>query len=140
MGEQAADRVPVLCAGQGRHRRTKEKRRCCAIGNCYRQAPAARTIKDIRDCLRSALNHAIREGLIHRNVVALVSLPAIRKPKRQRWSSDEARTFLESAKNDNDRLYAAYVLILLMGMREGEVLGLPDEAINFETEELGISW
>jgi integrase len=86
------------------------------------------------------LNHAIREELIHRNVVALVSLPSLRRPKRQRWSSEEARTFLESAKNDNDRLYAAYGLVLIMGLREGEVLGLPDEAINFETEELDISW
>jgi integrase len=129
------------CCAQGKDaRRTKDKRRCCAIGKCCKQAPAGRTIKDIRDCLRGALNHAIREELIHRNVVALVSLPTIRKPKRQRWSSDEARTFLESAKNDNDPLYAAYVLIVVMGLREGEVLGLPVESIDFGIEELDISW
>jgi integrase len=37
-------------------------------------------------------------------------------------------------------LYAAYILIVIMGMREGEVLGLPDEAVNFEASELDISW
>ncbi|MGC7102472.1 site-specific integrase [Amycolatopsis lurida] len=137
------NKLPTVCqcCAQGKDaRRSKGKQRCCALGRCCKQAPSARTIKDIRDCLRSALNHAHREELISRNVVALVTLPTPRKPKRQRWSSDEARKFLESAKGDNDPLYAAYVLILLMGMREGEVLGLPDEAIDFDTAELDISW
>ncbi|WP_240686965.1 site-specific integrase [Amycolatopsis suaedae] len=129
------------CCAQGKDaRRTKVKQRCCALGRCCEQTPSARTVKDIRDCLRSALNHAIREELISRNVVALVSLPTLRKPRRQRWSSDEARRFLESAKTEDDPLYAAYVLIVVMGMREGEVLGLPDDAINFEASELDISW
>ena len=40
------------------------------------------------------------------------------------WTSDEARRFLESARADRDPLYAAYVLILVLGLRKGEVLGL----------------
>jgi hypothetical protein len=39
--------------------------------------------------------------------------------------AEEARQFLESAKRDQDPLYAAYVLILVMGLRKGEVIGLP---------------
>lgn len=138
-----ANKLPTVCqcCAQGKDaKRPRNKQRCCAKGRCCGQAPSARTIRDIRDCLRSALNYAIREELITRNVVGLVTLPAVRKPKRQRWSNDEARKFLESAKKDNDPLYAAYVLIVIMGMREGEVLGLPEEAINFETSELDIAW
>lgn len=141
--QQWANKLPTVCqcCAQGKDaKRPRNKQRCCAKGRCCGQAPSGRTIRDIRDCLRSALNYAIREELITRNVVGLVTLPAVRKPKRQRWSNDEARKFLESAKNDNDPLYAAYVLIVVMGMREGEVLGLPDEAINFETSELDIAW
>ncbi|MFE6610195.1 tyrosine recombinase XerC [Amycolatopsis sp. NPDC057786] len=137
------NKLPAVCqcCAQGKDaRRSRAKQRCCALGRCCEQAPSGRTIKDIRDCLRSALNYACREELISRNVVALVTLPTLRKPKRQRWSSDEARKFLESAKSENDPLYAAYALVLIMGMREGEVLGIPDEAINFETSELDISW
>ena len=35
---------------------------------------------------------------------------------------DEARAFLESARHDRDPLYAAYVLVLVLGLRKGEVL------------------
>ncbi|WP_200827799.1 hypothetical protein [Thermomonospora echinospora] len=31
---------------------------------------------------------------------------------------DEARKFLESARNDGDPMYAAYVLILILGLRK----------------------
>ncbi len=42
----------------------------------------------------------------------------------QAWSSEEARRFFESARDDGDPLYVAYVLILALGLRKGEVLGL----------------
>jgi integrase len=48
------------------------------------------------------------------------------------WTSEEARRFLESARADSDPLYAAYVLVLVLGLRRGEVLGLAWEAVNFE--------
>jgi integrase len=48
------------------------------------------------------------------------------------WTSEEARRFLESAHSDSDPLYAAYVLVLVLGLRKGEVLGLAWEAVNFE--------
>jgi len=35
------------------------------------------------------------------------------------WTAEEARQFLESAKRDQDPLYAAYVLILVLGLRKG---------------------
>jgi hypothetical protein len=39
------------------------------------------------------------------------------------WSVDEARRFLESARHNQDPFYSAYVLILVLGLRKGEVLG-----------------
>ena len=61
---------------------------------------------------------------VGRNVAALVKLPPLRKRKGSSWTSDEARTFLEAARADTDPLYAAYVLVLVLGLRRGEVLGL----------------
>jgi hypothetical protein len=46
-------------------------------------------------------------------------LPTARRHKGQALGSDEARQFLESARRDNDSLYAAYLLILVLGFSEG---------------------
>ena len=54
------------------------------------------------------------------------------------WSSDEARRFLESAKDDEDPFYAAHVLVLVLGLRRGEVLGLVWDDIDLEAAELSV--
>ena len=51
-------------------------------------------------------------------------------------TSEEARRFLESARSDSDPLYAAYVLVLVLGLRKGEVLGLAWNSVNFEQSTL----
>jgi integrase len=90
-----------------------------------------RTIKDVRAVLRSALHSAVRQELIDRNVAQLVQIPQQRKRKILPWTNDEARRFLESARSSADPLYAAYVLVLVLGLRKGEVLGLAWEVGNF---------
>ncbi len=130
------------CCDQGKDAcRRPDKQRCCAIGDCCQQHLSKRTLKNIRDCLRAALNCAINgDELISRNAAKSVKLPAIRKKKRKRWTTEQARQFLASAKADNDPLYAAYVLIVVEGLRKGEVLGLPDNAVNFEDSTVDISF
>jgi integrase len=88
--------------------------------------------------LRSALSHAQTEGLITRNVAGLAKLPAARKHRGKSWSTDEARRFLESARRDGDPLYAAYVLVLVCGLRKGEVLGLVHDDLDLDGAELMI--
>jgi len=61
-----------------------------------------------------------------------VKLPAVRKKKGQRWTSEQARRFLASAREDGDPYYAAYVLILIQGTRKGEMLGLREDAVDFD--------
>jgi hypothetical protein len=72
-------------------------------------------------------------------VATTVKIPVARRKKRRRWTSEQARQFLASAKADNDPLYAAYVLVLVEGLRKGEVLGLPVDAADFEHQLLDIS-
>ena len=66
----------------------------------------------------SALTNAVTEELIPKNVAALHHMAKPRKRKVKPWTADEARRFLESAKRDRDPLYAAYVLILILGLRK----------------------
>jgi integrase len=90
--------------------------------------------------LRSALSTAQRDELVAGNVAKTVTLPAKRKHKRTAWTSDEARVFLESARADGDRLYALYVLILVLGLRKGEALGLAWQDVDLDGEQLAIEW
>jgi integrase len=130
------------CCAQGkdarRAARDPDRARCCAIARCCQSCPSPRTIKDLRTVLRSALSSAMAEELIERNVAALVKSPRQRKRKVVPWTSEEARRFLESARHDQDALYAAYVLVLVLGMRKGEVLGLTWDAVDLDAGELVI--
>jgi integrase len=127
------------CCAQGKDsRRPESARRCCAVGRCCRDVPSPRTVRDIRGVLRSALNHAATEELVTKNVASLVKLPPLRRRKGRAWSSEEARRFLESAKSEADPLYAAYVLVLVLGLRKGEMLGLSEDDVDLVAGELHI--
>lgn len=135
-------RQACQCCEQGKDtRRSKANRRCCAIGQCCHQAISPRTLKDARDTLRAALAHALTEDeLISRNPAAMIKLPTPRSRKARAWSVAEACAFLDSARTDKDPLYAAYVLMLVLGLRRGEALGLPWADVHLDDDELEVSW
>jgi integrase len=133
--------VTCQCCAQGKDaRRPESKRRCCAVGKCCRSLPSARTLRDIRAVLRSALSQAMVEELVSRNVAALVKHRPIRKRSGRRlaWTSEEARRFLEYTRREEHYLYAAFVLILVLGLRKGEVLGLTWVDVDLDAGELAV--
>jgi hypothetical protein len=113
------------CCAQDKDAKRRQPK-CCGIGDCCEYYPGRRVIESARGTLRAALNHAMREELLSRNVAALTTLPTTRKKitRRSSWTVDEARKFLEWSRNHNDPLYPLWVLILVLGLRKGEVLGL----------------
>lgn len=125
------------CCAQGLDAK-RDKPRCCAAGDCCERLPSRRTVQDARAVLRSALTNAMTEELIAKNVAALVKVRSARKKKRHPWSVEEAREFLEAASAAHDPLYAAYVLILVLGFRRGEVLGLTWENVNLDAGEITV--
>jgi integrase len=134
-------RQACQCCTQGKDAaRPHNDRRCCAIGRCCQNRLSDRTIRDVRDTLRAALGNAVAEETLTRNLAAVVRLPVSRKGRRNWWSVDEARAFLESARTDRDPLYGAYVLVLVLGLRRGEVLGLTWNDVHFDTAEVAITW
>ncbi|WP_055590535.1 site-specific integrase [Peterkaempfera griseoplana] len=80
------------------------------------------TVAECLKVLRNALNRAMREELLLRNVAALVDMPKVTKKESIPWSADEAVVFLKRARSH--RLNAAFVLALVLGLRRGELLGL----------------
>ncbi|MFF3886952.1 tyrosine recombinase XerC [Streptomyces sp. NPDC001914] len=127
------------CCAQGKDaKRPEERRRCCAMGECCRQTLSKRSVNDARTILRSALTNAMVEERISKNVAQLVKVQRARRKRPEPWSVEEACAFLENAQIWRDYLYPAYVLILVLGLRKGEVLGLTWSDVNLDTGELHI--
>lgn len=158
LGEKRLDRIQVKdirqwlnqisgtcqCCAQGKDAsRPEGKRRCCAIGKCCGKTLSARSRKDARDTLRAALGCAVDDEVISRNPVSKVKLTTRRVPKSRRkpqaWTVEDARWFLESAWHAGEALYPAFVLVLVLGLRKGEVLGLAWDQIDFDAGEVYIS-
>lgn len=129
------------CCAQGKDSaRPAKLRRCCAIGACCGKHISRRTLIDARAVLRSALSAAMSEELIDRNVAMGIKLLSSRTRQSAPWSVEEARQFLVSAKDDDDPLYAAYVLILVLGLRRGEMLGLTWPMVDLDTAQLEVGY
>jgi integrase len=128
------------CSAQEKDaKRAEDTRRCCAVGRCCHEVLSAEIRKDARSALRAALTCAVEDQIIARNPAAVkMRLSSRREPRRKRraWTVDEAREFLESARRDGDVLYAAYVLVLILGLRKGELLGLTWKLVDLDTCEL----
>jgi integrase len=132
-------RTRCQCCAQGKDA-ARPKPRCCAAGKCCHQVASDWTVHQAWMVLRGAMTAAMREELVSRNVTALVRVPVPRPQKPATWTVDEARRFLESARADGDPLYAGYVLMLVLGLRRGELLGLGWEDIDLGAEEAYVRW
>ena len=97
---------------------------------------SVRKVQIMRTVLSAALTRAVREELIVRNVARLAELPQYQRSTIRPWSADEAKQFLAAAKPDP--LYAAFVLLLLYGLRRGESLGLRWSDIDLDAGTIHI--
>lgn len=88
------------------------------------------TVHHVHAVLHKALNQAMRWGKIGRNVSDLVDAPKIQRLEIHPLSADDARRFLECAKDD--RFDALYVLAITTGMRQGEMLALRWKDVSLE--------
>ena len=95
-----------------------------------------RRVQIMRTVLSSALTRAMREELVVRNVARLAELPTWERKPITPWTAAEARAFLDAARDDP--LYPAFILLLVYGLRRGEVLGLRWRDIDGEDGEIRI--
>ncbi|MEO6715169.1 MAG: tyrosine-type recombinase/integrase [Mycobacteriales bacterium] len=95
-----------------------------------------RTVTLTLTILRMALEDALREGRVARNVAKLVDAPKRVHRDMKTWTADEAKAFLVVALGD--RLAPAW-LLSLYGMRRGEVLGLRWSDVDLEQRTVTIS-
>ncbi|MGW1157845.1 tyrosine-type recombinase/integrase [Streptomyces sp. NPDC002513] len=105
--------------------------RCCALGQCCRKRLSPLTLAYIHSVLKSALEHAVREEEISRNVARNVRTGTPRPRRFNPLTADEARQFLAAA--HGHRLAALFELALRTGLRKGELLGLHWEDLDLNS-------
>ncbi|MFG3495548.1 tyrosine-type recombinase/integrase [Streptomyces sp. NPDC047928] len=114
-------RTTCQCCTRGIDAR-RDQPRCCAAGQCCRKLLSPLTLTYIHSVLKSALEHAVREEEIPRNVARNVRTGTLRPRRFEPLTANEARRLLITAQNH--RLYALFELALHTGLRKGELLGL----------------
>jgi len=86
--------------------------------------------------LRNALNEAMREELIMRNVATLVRIPAPRYKTGRSLAVEQVKHLLRSV--EGHRLQPLYLLAATMGLRRGELLGLRWDDLDLDRGVLRI--
>ncbi|MBT2481667.1 site-specific integrase [Streptomyces sp. ISL-94] len=112
------------------HGLDEARRRCCAIDQCCGKLLSPLTLTYVHSVLKSALEHAVREDELPRNVARNVKTAAPRPRRFQPLTAAEARQFLAAVQED--RLHALYELALRTGLRKGELLGLRWEDLDLD--------
>jgi integrase len=83
---------------------------------------STRTVRGILDVLRMILKQAVNDGILTRNVAELVTPPKLEQAAPIHFTVEQARRFLEVAKDDE--LHGLYAVALGTGLRRGELLAL----------------
>ena len=99
---------------------------------------SARTVALARTILRRALQVAQQRHLVVTNAAALTDAPRQTAPRTDdALTADEAKAVLETAKGD--RLEALAVLVLTVGLRQGEALGLVWADVDTDAATITVS-
>lgn len=101
-----------------------------------RKALSPKTIKCIHGVLHKVLNKAVSLGYLSKNPADGCTLPPVELPNIEPLSNNKTVEFLKAIKGD--RYEQIYMLALFMGLRQGEILGLAWDCINWENNVITI--
>lgn len=103
----------------------------------YETVPMSpKTIKNAHGVLHKALQQAAEIGYIRANPADACKLPRIERAEIKPLDSDDIARFLQVV--SGHPFENVYLITLFTGMREGEVLGLTWECIDFENSTITI--
>ncbi len=97
-------------------------------------APA--TIHKMHVVLHKALNQAVVDGLLPRNVTGGLKIPRMDREEINPLTAEEADRLIEAARGD--RLKALYVIAIHTGLRQGELLALKWQDLDLEAGTLRV--
>lgn len=98
---------------------------------------SAKTIKNIHGVLHQALKQAVLNGYIRFNPADACALPRIKKTELKPFDEAQIAAFLRTIQGH--RFEDIFVVTLFTGLREGEVLGLTWDCVDFFMSMITIS-
>ena len=99
-------------------------------GHDGKPALSPKTVKNIHGVLHKALNQAVMLGYIRSNPADACTLPRIIQKKIKPLDEDATALFLEAIQGH--RYETVFLVTLFTGMRQGEVLGLTWDCVDFD--------
>jgi integrase len=94
------------------------------------------SVRRLHALLRRSLGVAVRWQLIPWNPVTAVDPPSLTSVEVHPFDANEARLFLAAA--SCDRFYARWLIAVLLGLRQGEVLGLTWRDVDLDPRVLAV--
>lgn len=94
------------------------------------RALSPKSVKNIHGILHKALQQAVAVGYIRFNPADACTLPRVEKKEISPLDEEQIATFLKAIEGHRHELL--YKVALFTGMREGEVLGLMWDCVDFE--------
>ncbi len=92
---------------------------------------APKTIKNVHGVLHKALLQAVLLGYIRTNPADHCTLPRIEKAEIKPLDNEKTADFLTAAAKD--KYYAIFLIDIFTGLRQGEILGLTWDCIDWKT-------
>ncbi len=105
-------------------------------GDLLAKGLAPRTVQYAHAVLHRALDQAVRWNPVARNPTDAVDAPRPQRKEITVLTAEQAQRFLGAA--EVDRLHALYVLALMTGMRQGELLGLRWQDVDLAAGSLSV--
>ncbi|MDH6283150.1 tyrosine-type recombinase/integrase [Prescottella agglutinans] len=91
-------------------------------------------------CMSAAMKAAMYEDLIPTNPVERVRPPRAIRKQRGALTNDQAKHLLQSCVEHKDPMMTRWAAALLLGGRQGELLGLTWDRVNFRAGTLDLAW
>ena len=105
-------------------------------GRMLSRGLSARTVRLAHAILHKALAQAVRWNLVARNAADAVDPPRLSRHEPRILTPEQASRLMAVAKED--RLYALYVLALMTGLRQAELLGLRWSDVDLDAATLTV--
>jgi integrase len=102
-----------------------------------REGLSAQTIHNVHAVLRHALEQAVRDDLLPRNVARGLELPRVERAEVQALSYEAAQAILQAVAGN--RIGPAVLVAMTTGLRQGELLALRWQDVDTAARQISVS-